>query len=109
MRLPIWELHGRQLGGAIRTTPEGEADVGGLVLSEKAYLLVVREMRPAALVDLVRREGPQAAASRLLAHFETPEALAASAGRKLVPARGMSPGPYIRRSDEVFEPAPSGL
>ena len=109
MRLPIWELHGRQLGGAIRTTPEGEADIEGLVLSEKAYLMVFREVRPAALVELVRREGPRGAAAQLLAHFESPEVLAATAGRKLVSARGMAPGPYIRRSDEVFEPAPLSL
>jgi hypothetical protein len=104
MKRRIWELHSQQLDGAIQTTPEGDADVGGLVFSEKAYLLVVRELRPPQLVELVRRDGPQLAAQRLVAHFATPEAVAASGGRALVSGRGMSPGPYIRRSDEVAAP-----
>ncbi|MFA5608135.1 MAG: hypothetical protein WDA07_13280 [Leucobacter sp.] len=105
MRLRIWELHSQRLSGGIVTTPEGDADVGGLVLSEKAYLLVVRDVRPQQLIDMVRRDGPGAIAHQLIAHFSTADAVAASGGRTLVAARGMSGGPCIRRSDEVAEPA----
>ena len=55
----IWELHGMQCEGAIRSTPDGEADVLGLVFSEKAYLLTLRDYRPHQLVSLVRGAGPR--------------------------------------------------
>jgi hypothetical protein len=100
----IWELHARTLDGAIRSTPEGHADIDGLVLSEKAYLLVVREYRPRQLVDMVRRSGATAAAEQLLAHFGEPSG--AAGWRGLVARRGgMSPDPVLYRSDELAEPA----
>ena len=54
----IWELHAQRLDGAIRSTPDGEANIGGLVLSEKAYLLAMRDHRPEQLVRLVQTRGP---------------------------------------------------
>lgn len=106
--MKIWEVHGMRLDGAIRSTPDGEADVAGLVFSERGYLLAVRDFRPHQLVDLVRSLGPTGAIERLLAHYDTPEAIAASGGRRLVATRGgsMAPGPVVRRNDEV--PAPVG-
>lgn len=97
----IWELHSHQLGGAIRTTVMGDADVAGLVLSERAYLLAVRDFRPRQLVDLVREAGPVAAAMQLVAHYGTEEALNASGGRSLVVCRGSDYTPVVRRSDEA--------
>lgn len=98
--MKIWELHGLQLDGAIRTTPEGDADVAGLIVSEKAYLLVVRDFRPAELVRLVETEGTQAAAARLITHFSDPDVIKSNAGRSLIAARGHSIDPMVRRSDE---------
>lgn len=95
----IWELHAQRLNGAIRTTPDGEADVAGLHLSEKAYLLVVRDYRPAELVRLVEREGPAAVATKLCARYDGVEH-----GRGLVVARGMNTQPLLVREDEA--PAP---
>jgi hypothetical protein len=97
----IWELHAALVGNAIRSTPEGHADVGGLILSEKAYLLAVRDFRPHQLVEMVRRDGPLAVADRLIAHFSAPAALETAGGRSLVSARGPAPGPFVCRSDEV--------
>ena len=54
----IWELHSLSLGGAIRTTADGRAEIDGLVLSEKAYFLAVSAFRPAQLVGMVARLGP---------------------------------------------------
>ncbi len=96
----IWELHGLTLGGAIRTTPDGEADIAGLVLSEKAYLLAVRDFRPAQLVSLVQSRDPEAAAEALIAHYSQPDSLQVSGGRGLVSTRGMG-GTVLRRTDEV--------
>lgn len=53
--MKIWEVHAMRLEGAIRTTPDGEADVAGLVFSEKGYLLAVRDFRPHELVDIDRK------------------------------------------------------
>jgi hypothetical protein len=100
----IWEVHSQLLGGAIRTTTEGHADIGGLVLSEKAYLLAVRDYRPRQLVELVRLEGPDGAARRLVEHYHGPASLQAMGGRCLVVCKGLDPVPVVRRSDEV--PAP---
>lgn len=97
----IWELHAMQLDGAIRTTVEGEAEIDGLVLSERAYFLAVRDFRPAQLVALVHDEGPLGAAQRLIAHFETAESREQSAGRTLVITRGPSGGLHLCRNDEA--------
>lgn len=101
MTLKIWELHGLSLGGAIRSTPEGHAEVAGLVLTEKAYLMAVRDFRPHQLVAMVRREGASAAAERLVQHYGDPANVQASGGRKLVVARGPAPEPMVWRSDEA--------
>lgn len=103
----IWELHGMRHEGAIRSTPDGEADVLGLVFSEKAYLLALRDYRPDELVNLVRREGPVAAAETLAVHFRDGVVSPAVAGRGLVLSRGQS-GPVLRRSDELPESEPAG-
>lgn len=99
----IWELHGVSYPGAIRTTPDGEAEIAGLVLSEKAYLLAVRDVRPAQLVALVTRDGPEAAARALVQHYADPGCLHQSGGRGLVAARGGAASVILRRSDEVPE------
>ena len=96
--MKIWELHAMNLRGAIRTTPDDRADVAGLVFSEKAYLLAVRDFRPAELVNLVEREGPHEAARRLVAHFSSEEVLNACGGRGLV-AEPERLGPDGRRGD----------
>jgi len=100
--MKIWELHGRQTNGAIRGTPDGEADVQGLIFSEKAYFLALQAFRPTQLVEFVQEHGPAGAARDLIAHFESAPVHA------LVASRGMSPGPMVRRSDEVASPAPPG-
>ncbi len=79
----------------------GDADVDGLVLSERAYLLAVRDFRPRQLVEMVRAEGPAAAAGHLVEHYGTEDALNASGGRSLVVCRGSDYTPVVRRSDEV--------
>lgn len=99
--MKIWELHGLQLRGAIRSTSDGDADVDGLVLSEKAYLLAVRDFRPAELVQLVRDSGPEAAARTLLQHYGAAESLQANGGRGLVATRGTYLSPALKRTDEV--------
>jgi hypothetical protein len=99
--MKIWELHSMILPQPILTTPDGHANVEGLILTEKAYLLAVRDFRPGELVDLVLREGPAGAASRLARHYD---ARAALDGRGLSLGRGQHPGPMLRRSDE--QPAP---
>jgi hypothetical protein len=101
--MKIWELHGRQLNGAIRGTPDGEADVAGLIFSEKAYLLALRDFRPSQLVNMVHNQGPADAARKLIEHFSDAD------GRGLVTTRGMtSSWPMVKRSDEVSVPAPPG-
>ncbi|MCC6386733.1 MAG: hypothetical protein IT302_05065 [Dehalococcoidia bacterium] len=103
--MKIWEVHGLRLDGAIRSTPDGEADVSGLVFSEKGYLLAVRDFRPHELVAMVRGEGEAATIARLLAHYGSEDSVTAAGGRKLVAVRGgsMAPGPVLRRNDEVPE------
>ena len=108
MNLRIWEIHSRLIGGGIRTTPEGDADIGGLVLSEKGYLHAVRDFRPAQLIELVERVGSTAAAEMLVAHYADPAAVAAAGGRGLVAVKGLSPPLIVRRSDERA-PAATGL
>lgn len=105
--MKIWEVHAMSLGGAIRTTHDGRADVAGLIFSEKAYLLAVRDFRPRQLVELVKREGPDEAARRLIAHYADEDALNASGGRALAAAPGFVVDPVICRSDEL-QPASAG-
>lgn len=109
MTSKIWELHAATLGGAIRTTPEGEADVAGLVLSEKAYLIAIRDFRPAQLVNLVQRLGVAVAMNHLVTHYAEEPAAAASGGRTLVATRGSMSPTVLRRSDEVPQPALTGF
>lgn len=104
--MKIWEVHSVQTNGAIKGTHDGEADVNGLVLSEKAYLLALRAYRPAQLVQLVAEEGPELAAQALIGHFSSEDALQASGGRGLVAARSWSMAPKVVRSDEAPPPPP---
>lgn len=99
--MKLWELHSMRTNGAIRTTPDGEAEIAGLIISEKAYLLVVRDFRPAQVVELVHQHGVGEAARSLSEHYERPESLAATGGRGLVVTRSRSGGPGLVRSDEV--------
>jgi hypothetical protein len=105
--MKIWEVHSMSLGGAIRSAPEDRADVLGLLFSEKAYLLAMRDYRPAQLVELVQREGPHEAARRLIEHYARESSLHATAGRGLVAAPGFAVDPVILRSDELA-PVPAG-
>ena len=105
--MKIWELHSQTTNGAIRTTADGDADVDGLLLSEKAYLLVMRDFRPATLVRLVQDQGAYAAADALVAHFATytPD----NTGRSLARGRSRMGDPIICRSDEaIAASAPPG-
>ena len=104
----LWELHNQRLEDAIRTTPEGAAEIAGLVLSEKAYILAVRDFRPAQLLEFIKRHGPIEATSRLISHYGTPEALQSNGGRGLVAGRARSGGPGLYRSDEVVDGEPVG-
>jgi len=99
--MKIWELHGMHLRGAIKTTPDGDADVEGLVLSEKAYLLAVRDFRPAELIDMVRQSGPEGAARALLLHYAKDDSFQANGGRGLVAQREISWMPVLKRTDEL--------
>jgi len=92
--MKLWEVHALRLGDAIRTTPDGEADIEGLVFSEKAYIVAVRDYRPAQLVEMVRRQGPEAAADSLVSHF-------AEDSRGLARTRSRIGGPGIVRGDEL--------
>lgn len=97
----IWELHASLLNGAIRSTPEGDAEIDGLILSEKAYLLAMRDFRPHQIVELVKREGAPKAAETLIAHYG--RTIDSPQGRHLIATRGQAPTPIVRRSDEVPE------
>lgn len=101
--MKIWELHGQRLQGLIRSTYDGDADVAGLILSEKAYLLAVRDFRPAELAELVQQHGPVLAARQLIEHYARPESLNVTGGRGLALARDSASDPVLRRSDEVPE------
>jgi len=108
--MKIWEVHAISANGAIRTTADGDANIAGLVFSEKAYLLAMRDFRPLQLVRLVQEQGPHAAAEALISHFVSgqPEAT----GRSLAHGRSRLGDPLIQRSDEVPEaiaPGRAGL
>lgn len=100
--MKIWEVHALQSGGRIRTTVEGHCDIDGLLLSEKGYLLAIRDMRPGQLVWLVEEFGPENAASELVGHYHSPEP--GHLGRALVMGRSRLGDPILLRSDEVPEP-----
>ena len=100
--MKIWDIHGRQTDGAIRGTPDGEANVQGLIFSEKAYFLALQDFRPAQLVYFVQVNGADGAARELIAHF------AHAPVHGLVASRGMTPGPMLKRTDEVASLAPPG-
>ncbi|MCL6644695.1 MAG: hypothetical protein K6U88_06910 [Dehalococcoidia bacterium] len=97
--MKIWEVHASLGHGPFRTTPDGDADVGGLLLSEKAYLLVMRALRPQELTALVVAEGPAGAAERLLVQFAGFDA--DGTGRTLTLGRTRLGEPILRRNDEV--------
>lgn len=98
--MKVWEIHGLRVNGAIRSTPDGDADVDGLVLSEKAYFLVMRDFRPAELVALVHRGGVLDAARVLVDHYDRDEARQATGGRGLVITRSRIGGTGLVRADE---------
>jgi hypothetical protein len=101
--MKIWEVHALQSGGRIRTTGEGHCEIDGLLLSEKAYLLAVRDMRPAQLFRLVDELGPENAASELLNYYRSPDP--GHAGHSLLTGRSRLGDPLLVRSDEVRLPA----
>jgi hypothetical protein len=106
--MKIWELHGQRLKGIIRSTPDGDAEVAGLILSEKAYLLAVRDFRPTELAELILKDGPTTAARSLIEHYSRPESLQVTGGRGLALARNGASDPILRRSDEIEEMQPAG-
>jgi len=101
--MKIWEVHALQSGGRVRTTAEGHCDIDGLLISEKAYLLAIRDMRPAHLFQLVEDLGAQNAASELLNYYHSPEP--GHLGWSLAVGRSRLGDPLLLRSDEVRAPA----
>jgi hypothetical protein len=101
--MKIWEVHAMQSGGRIRTTAEGHCEIDGLLLSEKAYLLAIRDMRPAQLFSLVDELGPENAASELLSYYHCPDP--GHPGHGLTPGRSRLGDPLLLRSDEARLPA----
>jgi hypothetical protein len=101
--MKIWEVHTMQSGARVRTTAEGNCDIDGLMLSEKAYLLAIRDMRPRELIRLVEDIGPQNAAAELVTYYHSPEP--GHLGRALVAGRSRLGDPILLRSDEVRLPA----
>jgi hypothetical protein len=101
--MKIWEVHAMQSGGRIRTTSEGHCEIDGLLLSEKAYLLAIRDMRPAQLYALVEDLGPENALAELLDYYTSPEA--GHLGRSLIRGRSRLGDPILLRSDEMRLPA----
>lgn len=101
--MKIWEVHALHSRGHVRTTPEGHCDIDGLLLSEKAYLLAIRDMRPQQLLALVDDLGPENAAAELLNYYASPEP--GHLGRSLAAGRSRLGDPMILRSDEVRLPA----
>lgn len=97
--MKIWEVHAMHSAVPVRTTAEGHADIDGLMLSEKGYLLAIRDMRPAELAAMVRDLGPVNAASELINHYQAPES--DMTGRGLALGRSRLGDPLILRSDEA--------
>ena len=101
--MKIWEVHTMHSGARVRTTAEGNCDIDGLLLSEKAYLLAIRDMRPGQLITLVEDIGAQNAAAELVTYYHSPEP--GHLGRALVAGRSRMGEPILLRSDEVRLPA----
>ena len=101
--MKIWEVHAMHSGRRVRTTGEGHCEIDGLLLSEKAYLLAIRDMRPAQLLDLVEELGPENAASELLNYYREPEP--GHPGHGLSTGRSRLGDPLLVRSDEARLPA----
>ncbi len=101
--MKIWEVHAMQSGGRIRTTAEGHCEIDGLLLSEKAYLLAIRDMRPTELFRLVDELGPENAAAELINYYHTPQP--GQPGHALAAGRSRLGDPILMRSDEVRLPA----
>ncbi|MEO8541128.1 MAG: hypothetical protein ABI577_15405 [bacterium] len=101
--MKIWEVHAMNSDGRIRTTAEGHCEIDGMLLSERAYLLAIRDMRPAQLFALIDDLGPQNAASELMNYYASPEP--GHLGRALVKGRSRLGDPILLRSDEVRLPA----
>jgi hypothetical protein len=104
--MKIWEVHSLSTNGAIRTTADGDADVAGLLLTEKAYLLAMRDFRPAQLLNLVHERGQHGAAEALVAHFAG--AQPDNTGRTLSRGRSRMGDPVIQPSDEAPQPVTAG-
>lgn len=101
--MKIWEVHAMHTAIPVRTTVEGHAEIAGLLLSEKAYLLAVRDIRPAQLVRLVDDMGPAGAAAELLRYYVSPAE--GHAGHGLAMGRSRLGDPILLRSDEARLPA----
>jgi hypothetical protein len=101
--MKIWEVHAMQSGSRVRTSFEGHCEIDGLLLSEKAYLLAIRDMRPAQLFRLVDELGPENAASELLNYYHSPEP--GQPGHGLTAGRSRLGDPLLLRSDEARLPA----
>ena len=101
--MKIWEVHAMHSGGRVRTTAEGHCDIDGLLLSEKAYLLAIRDMRPRDLIQLVEDVGPQNAGSELMNYYTLPAP--GQPGHGLQAGRSRLGDPLLLRSDEVRLPA----
>lgn len=106
MTMKIWEVHASLANVPIRTTADGDADVGGLLLSEKAYLLAMRAVRPQELAALVAQVGAAEAAEQLIATLAA--SVADGTGRGLVLGRTRLGEPILRRNDEAEAPASAG-
>lgn len=101
--MKIWEVHAINSRGRVRTTPEGHCDIDGLLLSEKAYLVAMRDMRPNQLIAMVDELGVENAMAELLNYYASPEP--GHLGRSLVAGRSRLGDPMILRSDEARLPA----
>ena len=100
--MKIWEVHAMNSGCRIRTTAEGNCDIDGMLLSERAYLLAIRDVRPAQLFRMVQELGPENATSELLNYYASPEP--GHLGRALALGRSRLGDPILMRSDEVRLP-----
>jgi hypothetical protein len=101
--MKIWEVHALHSGGRVRTTAEGHCEIDGLLFSEKAYLLALRDIRPQQLISMVDDLGPENAASELLGYYHSPEP--GHLGQGLVAGRSRLGDPILLRSDEARLPA----